>query len=1102
MSQRTVPSPLEVLYSRPHDSTDERIEIDIIAVHGLGSNVDWSWIWKDGVKQIHWLKDPDMLPAVVPNARIITYSYESRWHANAPKTRLELCGEELARSIHDFRAEIQDRPVLFIAHSLGGLVVIHALLYANRTEDLKYLPQETAGFIALGTPFRGTGMHSLAETVTRFLTPLGSHDGLFTDMKLDDKHLADKVHEFCELRNKLEIPSWCFIELLESDYGKKVGIPWVFKGIVVEEASAHIPGWGRTGLNTDHFYLNKFSGPDDGSFMAVSREVRQMYTRVYTKLGHPRKPLQFKEESGQDDLQQIPTGSEDRFKEMLQALYFGQINSRRHNLALPSPNTCTWILGTAQYKDWVSPTKSLLHDNILWIKGKPGVGKSTLLNFLYEESDRMMPDTKKFSFFFNARGNQLEKSTIGLCRAILWDILRTFKHLIKVFDDVILDYIKTDGWKEQHIYNLLGRAIGRLRDQPLVCYIDALDECPEDQVRFMVDQFRKISNRATKSGSGFKICLSSRHYPNISIRKSLSLTLEEHYQHELDMRCYIDSELIDQVEKVDREQAIRIQDKLLKKSSSVFLYVKLVIGRIKKDFDNGMANAKTLERRLDGLPKGLSALYCEMLARRSEDVDDDEDDEDVEATRVCLRWVLFALRPLEPVELYYAIRLNLRDDTALDGEDKPSKETMRRFILRSSKGFVEILSDNRRKHTVQFIHESVQDYFLSESGHRVLYPSLRGSFPGESHDALKQVCYKGIKKAMCKQEWKGKLYNPFLASYAIHGALIHSEKAQSFGVQQRDFLSDFSVDIWMKALTNSRFFNIGDFNRYNIEVEEGGFILNEGESNTHLLYILAMADQPNLVRAHPDRARHMEVKGGRYGAPLAAALAFGHQEIVRDLGLQVFLDQNLPISFNEENDLPTTISCPYHPHRAVGIPLYDLIHLDCVSAVKVLEYKGEDLNQYNSKYGRPLSWAMRNEAVRVVEWLLSRKHVDPNFQDEDGKSPLHYICQEKWHSCCEDYNIQVELLQRFLKNSRVLPDLRDKKGRTPFSYAAENGFLEVAKMLFATGSVDKDSRCDLGRSPLSYASKIQPHEVRNSMRMIQWLLSLEKVERDSHDASN
>ncbi|KAI6082449.1 hypothetical protein F4821DRAFT_215546 [Hypoxylon rubiginosum] len=274
--------PLEILYSGPTDAARGQVEVDIVAVHGLGSNVDWSWIWQDKSGRrppVHWLKDLEMLPAVVPNTRIMVYSYESRWHANAPKTRLELCGEALVRSLHHFRSQTLERPIIFVAHSLGGLVVLHGLLYADRTEEFKYLPRNTIGFAALGTPFRGSTMQSLGEKVAWLMALAGfhSHDGIIKELEPDNKHIADKVHAFSQLRNKMNLPICCFIELCDSDYGKRVVITGLARGRVVDEESAHIPGWDRVGLNADHFKLNKFSGPSDGSFIAVSNEIRKMF---------------------------------------------------------------------------------------------------------------------------------------------------------------------------------------------------------------------------------------------------------------------------------------------------------------------------------------------------------------------------------------------------------------------------------------------------------------------------------------------------------------------------------------------------------------------------------------------------------------------------------------------------------------------------------------------------------------------------------------------------------------------------------------------------------------------------------------------------------
>lgn len=83
---------------------------------------------------MHWLKDRHMLPAIVPNARILAYSYESRWHREAPRVRLQVCGEKLAEELHDFRGDSRSRPVVFVGHSLGGLVVLHVSKSVHETD--------------------------------------------------------------------------------------------------------------------------------------------------------------------------------------------------------------------------------------------------------------------------------------------------------------------------------------------------------------------------------------------------------------------------------------------------------------------------------------------------------------------------------------------------------------------------------------------------------------------------------------------------------------------------------------------------------------------------------------------------------------------------------------------------------------------------------------------------------------------------------------------------------------------------------------------------------------------------------------------------------
>lgn len=79
----------------------------IIAVHGLGANPDWAWIFKDGDLRVHWLKGEDMLPSRLPHSRIMVFNYESRWHVDAPWQRRSLCADQLLNAVDTQRRQVK-----------------------------------------------------------------------------------------------------------------------------------------------------------------------------------------------------------------------------------------------------------------------------------------------------------------------------------------------------------------------------------------------------------------------------------------------------------------------------------------------------------------------------------------------------------------------------------------------------------------------------------------------------------------------------------------------------------------------------------------------------------------------------------------------------------------------------------------------------------------------------------------------------------------------------------------------------------------------------------------------------------------------------------
>jgi ABC-type glutathione transport system ATPase component len=104
---------------------------------------------------------------------------------------------------------------------------------------------------------------------------------------------------------------------------------------------------------------------------------------------------------------------------LLQSLSFEELGNRQSHISEAHQSTCAWLSETSEYNDWLDMSKTNEHGGFMWIKGKPGVGKSTIMKFILEHARRSRKDATILTFFFHARGSHLEKSTMGAYRALL-----------------------------------------------------------------------------------------------------------------------------------------------------------------------------------------------------------------------------------------------------------------------------------------------------------------------------------------------------------------------------------------------------------------------------------------------------------------------------------------------------------------------------------------------------------------------------------------------------------------------------------------------------------------------------------------------------------
>lgn len=365
--------------------------------------------------------------------------------------------------------------------------------------------------------------------------------------------------------------------------------------------------------------------------------------------------------------------------------------------------TCKWLLKMPEYLDWLDINTLIEHHGFLWIKGKPGTGKSTLMKFAHAHARKTMKDRIIISFFFNARGEDLEKSTAGMYRALLLQLLERVPELQCVFDSLGLTALSSSGshqWSIETLKEFFEQAIQLLGHRSLTCFVDALDECEERQIRDMISFFEQLGESALSARIRFQVCFSSRHYPHITISKGLDLILEGQEGHDQDITNYLDSEL-----KIGHGKlAEEIRGDLQKKASGVFMWVVLVVEILNKEHDGG--RIYVLRQKLRDIPNDLHELFRQILMRDCYNRDE---------LLLCIQWVLFAKQPLKPEQLYFAILSGVVPEALANGNaDEITMDVIKKFILNSSKGLAEITKS--KAPTVQFIHESVRDFLVQENG--------------------------------------------------------------------------------------------------------------------------------------------------------------------------------------------------------------------------------------------------------------------------------------------------------------------------------------------------------------------------------------------------
>ncbi|KAF8530241.1 hypothetical protein BU17DRAFT_60003 [Hysterangium stoloniferum] len=245
--------------------------IDIVAIHGLDGHREKSWT-ADNEKL--WLRD--FLPQAIPGARILSYGYDAY-------TENSLCEQTLYGHAQDFLARLgmsretddtKKRPIIFIAHSLGGIILKSALIRANAAHEGHLLPRKwiylsTYGIVFLGTPHQGTDI--VPKLVSLCRRP---NNILLRHLTAHSELLQEQISDFNALTAHFHIKF--FYETLATTLpGHTLTI--------VPRSSAVVPGavnMEPIGMHKDHNGMAKFESVNDDDFISVLSAMQDMVKKA------------------------------------------------------------------------------------------------------------------------------------------------------------------------------------------------------------------------------------------------------------------------------------------------------------------------------------------------------------------------------------------------------------------------------------------------------------------------------------------------------------------------------------------------------------------------------------------------------------------------------------------------------------------------------------------------------------------------------------------------------------------------------------------------------------------------------------------------------
>ncbi|EXA34764.1 hypothetical protein FOVG_14179 [Fusarium oxysporum f. sp. pisi HDV247] len=559
--------------------------------------------------------------------------------------------------------------------------------------------------------------------------------------------------------------------------------------VLVEVFSATCGCQKQHPINRNHSEMVKYSGVHD-----------QLYRRVLVALRPILGITQGRPGIGRiGGVPQVCVQLSSDEQECLKSLSFPEQEHRYSEISYAN-DTCDWLIEDHKYQRWMNSSRGLF-----WIKGCPGTGKSVLMKFAVDMMDRRKAGELVVSFFIHGRGVLLQRTPLGMLRALLNSLLRSFPKYLTELTCLFEErqqrygsYEQRNGWQwnEKELLKFLSNLlIQGTKEQAVVIFIDALDECGEDYAKSLLVSLKQLTENAEHEGSLMRICFSSRHFPILGHETMARIYVEE--KNDKDIRLVIEGRL-KELQPVERRR--QIEKEIMLKAHGGFQWAILITNMI-LDEDATGAKTEDLIKMISAIPADLDDLYDVLLKGTTKD-------KHKQMVKL-FQWVVYAKRPLSAQELREAVATD-KDMTCTTIIDLRShgnwSDCVSQFEMRVrhiSRGLVEFQDRDvyeqyepggeEWSREAQFIHQSAADFVIQKFLTNVDAGSTTASPAGIGHFEISRsfLKYLALEEILNESNLsRQQLSAAFpLLPYGVAYLLSHILDVEHEGVPQTDLLT-------------------------------------------------------------------------------------------------------------------------------------------------------------------------------------------------------------------------------------------------------------------------------------------------------------------------